>query len=76
MEGERLHHYFKLPGNYVRNYPVSIVKRDGSQREMDWLILVRDEADPCKEILINVEFQTKSVDDKKNTGYERLLRLQ
>ena len=38
-----LHRYFRLPGKFVRNYTTRIVKRDGSEGEMDWLILVEPE---------------------------------
>lgn len=30
-----LHRYFRLPGKFVRNYTTRIVKRDGSEGEMD-----------------------------------------
>lgn len=65
-EAERLFDYFKLPGKFVRSYPTKIVKRDGSEREMDWLILVDPDGETIRErTLINVEFQTKRVDEKK-----------
>jgi len=57
-----LHKYFRLPGKYVRNYTTRIIKRDGSEGEMDWLILVEPDGHRLFEkILINVEFQSSSV---------------
>ena len=61
-----LHKHFRLPGKFVRNYTTRIVKRDGSEGEMDWLILV--EPDNCRlfeRILINVEFQSSRVTKEK-----------
>lgn len=63
---EILHRYFNLPGKFVRNYTTKIVKRDGSEGQMDWLILV--EPDNCRlfeRILINVEFQSSRVTKEK-----------
>ena len=64
--GEELFNFFKLPGKFVKSYPKTIVRRDGSQIEMDWLVL----ADPdnitlFERTLINVEFQTKRVSEEK-----------
>lgn len=61
-----LHKYFHLPGKFARNYTTRIVKRDGSEGEMDWLMLV--EPDNCRlfeRILINVEFQSSYVTKEK-----------
>ncbi len=59
---EKLKNYFKLPGKFISNFPTKIFKRDGSEREMDWLMLVKcDEG----EFLIHGEFQSYSVDDTK-----------
>lgn len=63
---EILHNYFHLPGKYVRNYTTQIVKRDGSEGEMDWLILVEpDNSRLFEKILINVEFQSSRVTEEK-----------
>lgn len=43
----KIHHYLKLPGKFVRNYSTRLIRRDGSEREMDWLMLV----DPDNETL-------------------------
>ena len=65
-EGKRLHSYFNLLGKYVRSYPTTIIKRDGSERKMDWLILVDPDGETIKErTLINVEFQSYPVDEEK-----------
>ena len=59
---EKLKDYFKLPGKFISNFPTKIFRRDGSEREMDWLMLVED----CRgEFLIHVEFQSYAVDDEK-----------
>lgn len=61
-----LHRYFRLPGKFVRNYTTRIVKRDGSEGEMDWLLLVEPDGHRLFEkILINVEFQSSSVTKDK-----------
>ncbi|MEE1150020.1 hypothetical protein [Methanobrevibacter sp. UBA212] len=61
-----LHRYFRLPGKFVRNYTTRIVKRDGSEGEMDWLILVEPDGHRLFEkILINVEFQSSRVTKEK-----------
>ena len=58
--------YFKLSGKFVKNYPTVIIKRDGSERRMDWLILSRSDGDDeFGELLINVEFQSSAVDVDK-----------
>lgn len=63
---EKLHHYLKLPGRFVCNYPTWIVRRDGSQGEMDWLMLVEQDYETIFEkILINVEFQSSFVGKEK-----------
>ena len=59
---EKLKNYFKLPGKFISNFPTKIFKRDGSEREMDWLMLV--EGDDGK-FLIHGEFQSYPVDDTK-----------
>ena len=65
-EGEELFNFFKLPGKFVKSYPKIIVRRDGSQAEMDWLVLVDpDHITIFERTLINVEFQTKRVDEEK-----------
>ena len=61
-----LHRYFRLPGKFIRNYTTRIIKRDGTEGEMDWLILV--ELENCRlfrRILINVEFQSSRVTIEK-----------
>ena len=61
-----LHRHFRLPGKFVRNYTTRIIKQDGSEGEMDWLLLV--EPDNCRlfeRILINVEFQSSAVTKEK-----------
>ena len=35
---EKLHNYLKLPGKFVRNYSTRLIRRDGSERDMDWLM--------------------------------------
>ena len=61
-----LHRYFRLPGKFVRNYTTRIVKRDGSEGEMDWLILVEPDGHRLFEkILINAEFQSSRVTKEK-----------
>ena len=61
-----LHRYFHLPGKFVRNFTTRIVKRDGSEGEMDWLILVEPDGHRLFEkILINVEFQSSRVTKEK-----------
>lgn len=61
-----LHRYFRLPGKFVRNYTTRIIKRDGSEGEMDWLILVEPDGHRLFEpILINVEFQSSRVTKEK-----------
>ena len=63
---EILHHYFRLPGRFIRNYTTRIVRRDGSEGDMDWLILVEVYVNGSVErILINVEFQSSRVTKKK-----------
>lgn len=63
---EKLHHRLGLPGEFVKNYPTRIIKRDGSEREMNWLILVKpDNKTLFEKILINVEFQSSRVDKSK-----------
>ena len=63
---EKLHHYFKLPGKFVCNYPTRIIRRDGTEREMDWLMLVEaDNITLFENILINVEFQSSYVSKEK-----------
>lgn len=58
---DKLFLYFGLPGEYLMNYPVRIVKRDGSEREMDWLLLSKVNNDgKFEEILTNSEFQYDS----------------
>ena len=58
---EKLKNYFKLPGEFVRNFPTNIIIGDGMEREMDWLILVRSDDDVLDELLINIEFQSSYV---------------
>ena len=61
-----LHCYFRLPGKFVRNYTTKIIRRDGSEGEMDWLILVEPDGHRLFErILINVEFQSSRVTEEK-----------
>lgn len=63
---EKLHSRLNLPGKFVKNYPTRIIKRDGSEREMDWLMLVEPDYKTLFEpILINVEFQSSKVTKKK-----------
>ena len=63
---EKLHHRLKLPGKYIKSYPTRIIRRDGSEREMDWLILVEvEENRKTEKILINVEFQSTAVTKNK-----------
>lgn len=65
-EAKELFNYFKLPGNFVKNYSPRVIKRDGSELEMDWLILVDpDNNELFERTLINIEFQTQRVDMKK-----------
>ena len=65
-EAKKLFDYFKLPGKFVKNYSPRVVKRDGSELEMDWLILVDpDNKELFERILINIEFQTQRVDMRK-----------
>ena len=59
---EKLKDYFKLPGKFISNFPTKIFRRDGSEREMDWLMLVEDGRG---EFLIHAEFQSYAVDDEK-----------
>lgn len=62
----KLHHRLELPRKFVKNYPTSIIRRDGSEREMDWLMLVEpDNVTLFEKILINVEFQSSKVDEQK-----------
>ena len=58
---EKLMNYFKMPGEFVRNFPTNIIIGDGVEREMDWLILVRSDDDVFDELLINIEFQSSQV---------------
>lgn len=59
---EKLKNYLKLPGKFVQNFPTHIIRRDGVEREMDWLILVKlDNDELFDELLINVEFQSSPV---------------
>ena len=65
-EGKELFDFFKLPGKFVKSYPRIIVRRDGSQAEMDWIVLVDpDYITIFERTLINVEFQTKRVTEEK-----------
>lgn len=65
-EAKELFDYFKLPGTFIKNYSPRVVKRDGSELEMDWLILVdSDNKNIFERTLINIEFQTQRVDKKK-----------
>ena len=59
---DTLKKYFKLPGKFVRNFPTKIFRRDGSEREMDWLYLVKQYG---KEFLTLVEFQSYPVNEEK-----------
>ncbi len=59
---EKLKNYFKLPGKFVANFPTKIFKRDGSEREMDWLMLVKHFGE---DLLIHAEFQSYVIDDAK-----------
>ena len=59
---DTLKKYFKLPGRFVRNFPTKIFRRDGSERKMDWLYLVKQYG---KEFLTLVEFQSYPVNEKK-----------
>lgn len=62
----QFHHRLGLPGKFVKNYPGRIIKRDGGEREMDWLMLVEPYGKTLFEhILINVEFQSLRVDPEK-----------
>ena len=69
---EKLHHRLNLPGRFVKNYPRRIIRRDGSEREMDWLMLVEPDNETLFEkILINVEFQsTRVTKDKIQTMFD------
>ena len=61
-----LHNYFRLPGKFIRNYTTKIIRRDGTEGEMDWLILVElDNYRLFRRILINVEFQSSCVTEEK-----------
>ena len=63
---EKLKNYFNLPGRFEGNFPTKIFRRDGSEREMDWLILVkRDCHELFEEMLIHVEFPSYIVDGDK-----------
>lgn len=63
---EKLKNYFNMPGRFEGNFPTKIFRRDGSEREMDWLILVKPDCHELfEEILIHVEFQSYSVDEDK-----------
>ena len=63
---DKVHHYFQLPGKFVRNYPTKIILRDASEREMDWLMLVEPDNEKISErMLINVEFQSVAVNENK-----------
>jgi hypothetical protein len=61
-----LHSHFRLPGKFVRNYTTKIIRKDGSEGEMDWLLLVEPDGHRLFErILINVEFQSSRVTKEK-----------
>lgn len=45
-----LYNYFKLPRIFVRNYPTTIIRRDGSEREMDWLVLAKPDNKEIEEL--------------------------
>ena len=61
-----LYNYFKLPGIFVRNYPTTIIRRDGSEREMDWLVLAKpDNKEIFEKMLVNIEHQSSPVDMEK-----------
>lgn len=63
---EKLKNYFSMPGRFECNFPTKIFRRDGSEREMDWLILVKpDYREVFEEMLIHVEFQSYIVDGDK-----------
>ena len=63
---KKLHKRLKLPGKFIKNYPTRIVRRDGSEAEMDWLMQVDPDGETLFEkILINVEFQSGKVDKIK-----------
>ena len=63
---KKLHHRLGLPGKYIKSYPTRIILRDGSEREMDWLMLVEVEKNgKTEKILINVEFQSTPVTETK-----------
>ena len=59
---DKLKHYFKLSGDFISNFPTKIFRRDGSEREMDWLILTKEGK---TERLILVEFQSYVVGTEK-----------
>ena len=68
----RVHHVNDVTNVYFSNvipkvfYTTRIVKRDGSEGEMDWLILVEPDGHRLFEkILINVEFQSSRVTKEK-----------
>ena len=69
---EELHKCLGLPGKFVKNYPRRIIRRDGSEREMDWLMLAEpDNKTLFEKILINVEFQSSRVGkDKIKTMFD------
>ncbi len=63
---EKIHKWLNLPGIFVKNFPTRFIKRDGSEREMDWLMLVKpDNITLFHMILINVEFQSYPVNKEK-----------
>lgn len=59
---EKLKNYFGLPGEFTSNFPTKIFKRDGSEREMDWLMLVKIDGE---EVLTLAEFQSYAVGEEK-----------
>ena len=63
---EKIHKWLNLPGIFVKNFPTRFIKKDGSEREMDWLMLVKpDNKTLFQPILINVEFQSSRVNKDK-----------
>ncbi|MBE6500469.1 MAG: hypothetical protein E7Z80_08010 [Methanobrevibacter thaueri] len=59
---EKLNHYFKLPGEFIRNFPTKIFLRNGSEREIDWMMLTKQNQE---EMLTLVEFQSYPVNKEK-----------
>ena len=59
---EKVHHYFKLPGKFVKSHPTNLITRDGRKLDMDLLFEVDpDGVSVFEKMMINFEQQSQTV---------------